>query len=41
MGGAEVDGVIVELRSGVLHVRLPNLKMQKADTPKRLRRKLR
>ena len=40
MAGAEVQGVIVELVSAVLHVRLSKLKMQKADAPKRLRRKV-
>ena len=40
MGGAEVEGVIDDLRSAVLHVRLPNLRMQKADTRRRVRRKL-
>lgn len=41
MSGAEVEGVIVELSSGVLHVRLPKLKMQKADARTRLRRRVR
>jgi hypothetical protein len=41
MSGAEVEGVIVGLSSGVLHVRLPKLKMQKARARKPLRRKVR
>ena len=39
MGGAEVEGVIDALTSGVLHVRLPKLKMQKADARPRVRGK--
>lgn len=31
MGGAEVEGVIDDVRSKILYVRLPKLKMQKAD----------
>lgn len=29
MGGAEVEGVIADLKSAVLHVRLPELKMER------------
>jgi hypothetical protein len=40
MGGAEVEGVIDALTSGLLHVRLPKLKMQKAETRRHVRRKV-
>ena len=40
MGGAEVEGVVVELSSGVLHVRLPKTQMKKAAARPRSRRKL-
>jgi hypothetical protein len=40
MGGAEVEGVIDALTSGVLHVRLPKLKMEKADTRRHVRRRV-
>jgi len=39
--GAEVEGVIVQLSSAVLHVRLPKLKMQSAAARKSLRRQAR
>jgi hypothetical protein len=39
MPGAEVEGVIDELRSGVLPVRLPKLTMRKADARRRRSRK--
>ena len=43
MGGAEVVGVIDEVTSAVFHVRLPKLKMQKAQAgiPRRGKRAVR